>query len=437
MQADAEVVQIVPRLPPPSERAREWVALAVLAAWPLLLLLDTGIALARGWRPQGVLAQAVTGGCGLAVLLVLALWLLPPGRRSLARRWAALATLMAALSLGWLAIEGLASVFPSLFGNRLGHSRGPRVHRVFRPDPRYFTGITGPSRYTTNELGIRGGPMPASAGVTRLLCIGASTTECTYLDDEETWPHLLMVDLDRGPGRRPWVGGLGISGYTTFEHLDFLRHAPRLPAEGAIFLIGINDFVRALNGSLELGPRPLWRRSALLSTALETVKRATLRHLLYEVEDETGAHVEERRKLRRQAGRTQDLPDLGAARRDYGERVAALAGECRRRRLRCLFLTQPVLWRTDLAGRALDSLWMGSDAGGRFLPPGLLRQGMDRYNAALLAQCSRLGLECVDLAPAMSGREELFFDDCHFTEAGAREAARLVASYLLSHPEGR
>jgi lysophospholipase L1-like esterase len=419
-----------------SERARGAVALAALLAWPLLLLLDSGIAVARGWRPQGVLARAAAGGCGLAIVLALALWLLPAGRRLLTRRWAAIATFGVAMSLGLLAVEGVAWLFPSLLGNRLGHSRGPRVRRIFRPDPRYFTGITGPSRYTTNELGIRGGPTPASAGVTRLLCIGASTTECTYLDDEETWPHLLMADLNRA-GRRTWVGGLGISGYTTFEHLDFLRHAPRLPADGAIFLIGINDFVRALNGSLELGPRPLWRRSALLSTALEVGKRATLRHLLYEVEDETGAHVEERRKLRRQAGRTQNLPDLTQARRDYSARVAALAGECRRRQLRCLFLTQPVLWRADLAGRALDSLWMGSDAGGRFLPPGLLREGMDRYNVALLARCSRLGLECVDLAPAMSGREDLFFDDCHFTEAGAREVARLVAGYLLSHPEHR
>ncbi len=422
---------------PLSERARGTVALAALAAWPLLLLVDSGVALARGWRPQGVLARAAAGGCGVAILLALALWLLPAGRRLLARRWAAIATLVAALSLGWLAAEGAAAAFPSLLGNRLGHSRGPRVHRLFRPDPRYFTGIAGPSRYTTNELGIRGGPMPATAGVTRLLCIGASTTECTYLDDEETWPHLLMVDLDRGSGHRTWVGGLGISGYTTFEHLDFLRHAPRLPVDGAVFLVGVNDFVRALNGSLELGPRPLWRRSALLSAALEAGRRVTLRHLLYEVEDETGAHVEDRRQRRRQAGRADALPDLGQALNDYGERVAALAGECRRRRLRCLFLTQPVLWRQDLAGRALDSLWMGEDAGGRFLQPGPLRQGMDRYNATLLAQCSRLGLECVDLAPAMSGREELFFDDCHFTEAGAREVARLVAGYLLSHPEER
>jgi lysophospholipase L1-like esterase len=413
------------------------VALAALLAWPLLLLLDTGVALARGWRTQGVLARAAAGGCGLAVLLGLALWGLPAGRRLLTRRWTAVATLVVALSLGWMAVEGLAATFPSLLGNRLGHSRGPGVHRIFRPDPRTFTGIHGPSRYTTNDLGIRGGPLPAASGVTRLLCIGASTTECTYLDDEETWPHLLMADLERGSGRRTWVGGLGISGYTTFEHLDFLRHAPRLPVDGAVFLLGVNDFVRALNGSLELGPRPLWRRSALLSAALEAGKRATLRHLLYEVEDETGSHVEERRKLRRQAGRAGDLPELRQALRDYGGRVAALAGECRRRGLRCLFLTQPVLWRQDLAGRALDSLWMGADDDGRFFPPGPLRQGMDRYNAVLLAQCSRLGLECVDLAPAMSGREELFFDDCHFTEEGAREVARLAAGYLLSHPAGQ
>ncbi|HYO15535.1 MAG TPA: SGNH/GDSL hydrolase family protein, partial [Thermoanaerobaculia bacterium] len=299
-----------------------------------------------------------------------------------------------------------------------------------RPDPRWVSGIAGPSRYTTNSLGIRGGPLPD--GAYRLLCLGGSTTECTYLDDAETWPHLLMESLD-GSGRRVWVGNLGISGYTSFEHLDFLERSP-LPEEldGAILLMGVNDFVRFLNGSLERGPRPLWRRTALASAALAVHRRGFLRRLLHEVEDETGANLEERRRARLRGEGGTRLPDLAPALREYSDRIEGLARACRRRGLRCVFLTQPTLWREGLGLRARASLWMGSDARGRFLPPGELRRGLDLYNRTLLAACARLDLECADLGP-LNGREDLFYDDCHFTEAGAREVARIVAAFL----EGR
>jgi lysophospholipase L1-like esterase len=414
----------------PSPAARWKAALAALLAGPAFLLMDTGIALARGWEPRAGLPRVVIGASLLAVLGVGVLAAVPAGRRFLARRWAAVVVVTVSLALGWAAAELAARAFPELLGGRFAHSRGPGVQRTFRPDPRWVSGIAGPSRYTTNSLGIRGGPPPD--GAYRLLCLGGSTTECTYLDDAETWPHLLMESLN-GRGRRVWVGNLGISGYTSFEHLDFLERSP-LPEEldAAILLMGVNDFVRFLNGSLERGPRPLWRRTALASAALAVHRRGFLRRLLHEVEDETGANLEERRRARLRSEGGARLPELAPALREYGDRIEGLARACRRRGLRCVFLTQPTLWREGLGPRARASLWMGSDAGGRFLPPGELRRGLDLYNRTLLAACVRLGLECADLG-SLNGREDLFYDDCHFTEAGAREVARIVAAAL----EGR
>ena len=59
-----------------------------------------------------------------------------------------------------------------------------------------------------------------------------------------------------------------------------------------------------------------------------------------------------------------------------------------------------------------------------------LREGIDRYNETLHRVCDELSVDCVDLT-SMSGREECFFDDAHFTESGAAELARRVAQAFL------
>ncbi len=40
-------------------------------------------------------------------------------------------------------------------------------------------------------------------------------------------------------------------------------------------------------------------------------------------------------------------------------------------------------------------------------------------------------VEFVDLS-SLNGQPQYFCDDCHFTEAGAREVARIVADWCLS-----
>ncbi|NOX59143.1 MAG: hypothetical protein GXP29_09845, partial [Planctomycetes bacterium] len=67
----------------------------------------------------------------------------------------------------------------------------PNMTQIEHPRPEVMPGITGESRFTMNALGLRGPEWQEDAY--KILCIGGSTTICTYLDDDETWPALLMA----------------------------------------------------------------------------------------------------------------------------------------------------------------------------------------------------------------------------------------------------
>jgi hypothetical protein len=59
---------------------------------------------------------------------------------------------------------------------------------------------------------------------------------------------------------------------------------------------------------------------------------------------------------------------------------------------------------------------------------------MNAYNETLLDACSVDGLECLDLASAIPRDSRFFYDDEHFTEAGAHLVAKQLNDYLLSKP---
>ncbi len=44
-----------------------------------------------------------------------------------------------------------------------------------------------------------------------------------------------------------------------------------------------------------------------------------------------------------------------------------------------------------------------------------------------------MNIECIDTEAALEKSVANFYDDCHFNEGGARNVAKNVADYLLSH----
>ncbi len=287
-------------------------------------------------------------------------------------------------------------------------------------------GIDGPTRYSVNSIGVRGDEMPERRDGTRVLCIGGSTTECVYLDDRSAWPRLLQDLLAQRWSRSVWVGSIGVSGYTTNDHLRFVRESSLMDrVDCAVMLVGSNDLGQAI-GKIAT---PMWSRSRLLGLVRNTFHWGAA----LEVEDEAGWAYVARRQSRAIATKRDVAPDVSSAIAQYTDRIRELAELCRAKGVRPVYVNQPTLVRAEMSAATEQLLWGGRLTNGEFLTPRAFSGLVDRYNAALEATSRDIGVQCIDVT-SMNGRSEFFYDDWHFSVAGAREIARLIAERLEEPP---
>ena len=349
----------------------------------------------------------------------------------------------------------------------------PNFRLSMQPDPDVLPGVQGESRFIVNSQGIRGPEMgPRRQDEYRILAIGGSTTESFYLDQSEAWPHLLGETLgSTADGRSVWVGNIGRSGHVTQQHILAMLYAlPQYDVDALVFLIGANDLYGRLYqdtdydpyffdkeaNRLALFPRtfsvilpqddPAWewyRRTRMWDLA-RTAKRTLLAKKAARgfgfTQDETGKIFRHLREHRRSGSIVEGLPDLASALDEYERNITRLVEIGRKRGLRMVFLTQPTLYRAGLTTAETDLLWAGG-IGNFVMEPGhayysaeAMAAGMDAYNRRLLEVCGRLALECMDLARAVPKNADMFLDDAHFTEAGARRVAEVVAGYFRERP---
>ena len=358
----------------------------------------------------------------------------------------------------------------------------PRAYRVWRPGleatfhpaPGLMPGISGPSRFTTNQLGLRGPDWGRGAGL-RILAIGGSTTESLYLDDAEVWTSLLQQRLDR-PGARVWVANGGKSGLNSRHHvvqaLRLLEQHPEV--DTLLVLAGVNDLHHRLSLDDDYVPidreppatfeELAWRSFAVhpavdpmvppwrpveLSYRLSRLGVSRLGrddaspatgHL---VQDDAGRVYEKWRRHRAEAPRQRRvLPDLDEALREYAGNLVTIADVGARHGVEVVFATQPVLWSPELGPEERARLWFGGvghfqrEPGHEYYSVEALAEGMARYNEVTLAVCAKRGLRCVDLT-GLSGDPSVFYDDCHFNERGSLRVAELVAEGILGAASSR
>jgi hypothetical protein len=322
----------------------------------------------------------------------------------------------------------------------------------------HILGVSPKVTFTVNAMGLRG-PMPPQVGkVYRIITIGGSTTECIAQDDSLEWPHLLMVELNqRQKGLPVWVGNAGVSGLNTVDHAFCLRRLPVLrQADLLIFLIGVNDLAAALvfNGAptqavledraelfAEHAPpgvsrvRGLLHRSWLLGLVRNSLKRLSQMVFLWRSEEgvSIGASLSGRA-----AGPVLPLPDLRVALEEYAQRVRTLEQQCRQYYRRCVFLTQPTMWRAGMSAAEQSLLYSGGvgDNGvirGYVSAPELAR-AMAAYNQVMLAVCREDQLECYDMAAAIPKDTSAFSDESHYNDNGTRLVAHYLAERLLASP---
>jgi lysophospholipase L1-like esterase len=412
--------------------ARGWLWGYLALALPALVLAgDTAWAFAWGWRPTYRIDLLIVAATAVWLFLVTAWLAVAAGRRFFARYRARLILLSASVCLAWLVGEAAVGAVLPRIGDPF-HCFRPATTIVHYPNPQIMRGVAPEATARYNDWGVRATNPPPRDEAYRILCVGGSSTACTYLDDSKAWPQLLADALENGdPARHYWVGSASIPGFRTTEHLQFAEESPLVDEVDCLVVqTGINDFMSCLAGPRRASP--LWGHSNIRQLARTLVFRAMGDTMV----EDTGGTVYTRRRAHRQAAPLDDSePQLAGCLRQYEQDLDDLIDACRARYVRIVFTTQPTLWQNDLDAENLALLWFGQMPDGRYLSVARLRAGMDRYNEVLRRVCQQRKVELVDLSE-LDGDPAMFYDDCHFTERGAKRVARLVADALQARSSG-
>ncbi len=103
-----------------------------------------------------------------------------------------------------------------------------------------------------------------------------------------------------------------------------------------------------------------------------------------------------------------------------------------------IFLTQPTLWKEHMAPED-EALLTAGGVGGRddwctkniYYSPAALARGMKMFNDVLLDVCDKRKIFCIDLAARVPKERRYFFDDMHYSEAGAQLVSDVVAAGII------
>jgi len=343
----------------------------------------------------------------------------------------------------------------------------PELDTVYRADPAILPGVDGLARFHIGSHGLRAREFD-DADVLRIACVGGSTTECLFLDTEESWPGLLEQHLAAGLRSGVWVGNAGKSGHAAREHVEQVEElcagVPELDL--VLVLAGANDLCGSLAHAEPAGAAPpaiddpAWRAGArraafmllpvgedargplqercAIARALQIAKNRLLagRPRAHNFDVRRYARWREQRAAASEL--RDELPDLGPALALYRSRLERMIASAHSRGIAIAFATQPATWRAGLAPERERLLWMGgagdfqNRSGAPYWSAGALARGLADHNRVLEQVCAARGAPCLDLAALLDRADECFYDDVHFTEEGARRVAAAWAERVAA-----
>jgi lysophospholipase L1-like esterase len=259
------------------------------------------------------------------------------------------------------------------------------------------------------------------------------------------------------------VGNAGGAGFTSRDHVVQLKYLlPQLPPlDLVIVMLGLTDVAhslrfgedyrlpapvlepeaedRQLKHAFAIQPadrsQPWHRRTALWQVARRMRLRSRTRRTIA-FQDGLARTLERNRRARREnPRRISQLPSLTDPLEEYRRNVRAMIGLIRKRQARPVLATHPAFWRAGMSPEEEALLWFGWT--GEAVPHAhgyytidVLAEALSAFDRVLKDVCGEEGVEYVDLAAAIPRTTRNFYDDAHFTDAGARKVAEVLASYL-------
>ena len=334
----------------------------------------------------------------------------------------------------------------------------PHAIYQFIPDPVTTPGINGVSHFIANSLGMRADEIPADAK-RRILVFGGSTAIDVYLDQTKMWSHLLQDKLNASPGQpKTWVGNIARPSLATIHNLlEFDRMVPSLPhMDMFINLVGVNDLQLALrssylhhmtlqdnlNWTFTIRPREGWRSHLALYRFYARIRDWWKRSRTSVAYTEHASSFAKWKNCRQNAPKANlvELPSLDSGLANYRSNLNKLIDRSKAYHAPMIFLTQPTLWKAHMTAEN-EALLTAGGVGSRdewctkeiYYSPAALARGMKMFNDVLRDVCDRRKIFCIDLAADVPKDRRYFFDDMHYSEAGARLVSDVVEAGIIRY----
>ncbi|MEX0717621.1 MAG: SGNH/GDSL hydrolase family protein [Planctomycetaceae bacterium] len=317
-------------------------------------------------------------------------------------------------------------------------------------------GISGEIRLSVNRLGLRGpdiGPRDLPRFDVKILCVGGSTTMCQYNTDERSWPWRLQDELAERLGQRVFVGNSGRSGLIARNHGDLIaRYDLTHEFDWVIVMCGLNDWGMFLQGEYDASRErslealdgrskfsrdaPYYHRRLRLVQWIDAATTPTGRKLPFGnvvVTDDDGTWFADWRQERKKllARRTFDElpPRFEEFEAKYREDLLGVIAAARSKGVRLLMVSQPTIYRADLPEAMADLLISTSPPHGAY-SHAALEQVSRRANEVMLDVCRREGVDHIDLDRILPKDTSVYFDDCHFNDAGCERIGVVLANFF-------
>ncbi len=134
----------------------------------------------------------------------------------------------------------------------------------------------------------------------------------------------------------------------------------------------------------------------------------------------------------------EQLPDLSAALAHYARNIEAMIRYASEHGITIIFITQPVCWNAPAVLADEPWFWLGKKGDfadpskGYYYNTAALANGMLQFNEVLRTTVLQQKGYLADLAAQLPKNRTIFYDDCHFTEAGAKAVAAFLGHYTDS-----
>jgi lysophospholipase L1-like esterase len=302
--------------------------------------------------------------------------------------------------------------------------------RILGVEKSSIPGVASEVHIHQNSLGFRGPEPPADfADWLTIISVGGSTTRSAAQSDDGTWTALLGGAL-AGCFNHVWINNAGFDGHSSFAHIDLIRsYIEKLHPKLVVLLIGANELVV----NPEVGHRPPGMRGRIhveMRHFLDAVARRSevvdLGLTLYR-----SFHAWQIGFNQGSLAEGQPMPEDGDARlaaataqqSDYADRLRLIIRLLREARSVPVLMTQPSLGgigRDPTTGSDLSHLWYGL----------FFERAFAIYNATMRQVAQSEHVHLIDLEHLMPKDTKYYYDNVHFTDAGAAKVAALVTSGL-------